>query len=251
MTCKHNASSPHRKITVFCNMHPLANFASRHTMKATSPIRFLKTLTGILLITTLAACATPAEKKDDRYGVSIHALNYSAREVAYIAVEEPGHPERGGGGESVNPYGGGGGTICCFSVPAKWSPEFKVVVVYQFYPEKTYRRSEVGVPPYPNGKAGDIWLVVHPDESVEAVVSDFGPSLVEWPGSIKGYPVPSREYRLKLWSEKLGREQADLAAMKKALKGDVSDLSSEELAKLKSAIKYSQEEIKRLEGSKP
>jgi hypothetical protein len=208
------------------------------------------TLVCIVLGILLAGCAASPDKKDDSYGVSIHALNYSAREVAYIAVEQPGHPEGGGGGDALNPYGSGG-DICCFRVPVKWSPDFKVVIVYQFYPETTYRRTLVGVPPYPKGKAGDIWLVVHPDESVEAVVSDFGPTLDEWPGSIKGYPVPLIEYRVKLWREKLSRERADLAAMQRSLKDDVRDLSPEELARLKSGIKYSQEEIKRLEGSKP
>src|SRR3569833_3136354 len=161
----------------------------------------------------LAACASPAQTPA-RYGVSVHALNYSSREVAYIAVEQPGHPEGGAGGDALNPYGGGG-DICCFPVPAKWRPDFRVVVVYQFYPETEYRRVEVGVPPYPNGKVGDIWLIVHPDFTVEAVVSDWGPSRPEWPGSIKGYPVPSRAYRLKLWEKKLVEEKAELAIFEK------------------------------------
>jgi hypothetical protein len=229
-------------------MQQLANSTSTHTMNANSRFRFLQMVIGIALITTLAACATSTEKKDDHYGASIHALNYSAREVAYIAVEHPGHPEGGGGGDSLNPYGSGG-DICCFSVPAKWSPDFKVVVVYQFYPEKTYRQSVVGVPPYPNGKAGDIWLVVHPDESVEAVVSDFGPSLVEWPGSIKGYPVPSREYRIKLWKEKIEREKADKAAFEKDLQK--TGITSEQRRSYQEEILTINKNIEYLERNKP
>jgi hypothetical protein len=223
---------------------------SMNIMKKKTLHHFVRVFEIAALATLLTACATPSEKKEEQSGGAVHALNYSAREVAYIAVEHPGHPEGGGGGDALNPYGGGG-DICCFSVPAKWSPDIRVVIVYQFYPEKTYRRVEVGVPPYPNGKAGDIWLIVHPDESAEAVVSDFGPSRPEWPGKIKGYPVPSREYRLKRWEEKLQREKTDLAAMKKALSGDTTGLSPEELARLKRGIKYSEEEVNRMEGTKP
>ena len=187
----------------------------------TAPIflrkRMPQTLAMLAMLAAFAGCSTnPANKRNEQYGVSVHALNYSSREVAYIAVEQPGHPEGGAGGDALNPYGGGG-DICCFPVPAKWRPDFRVVVVYQFYPETAYRRVEVGVPPYPNGKAGDIWLIVHPDFTVEAVVSDWGPSRPEWPGSIKGYPVPSKEYARKRWQEKIDLEKADKAAFEKDL----------------------------------
>src|SRR3569833_174893 len=100
----------------------------------------------------LAACASPAQTPA-RYGVSVHALNYSSREVAYIAVEQPGHPEGGAGGDALNPYGGGG-DICCFPVPAKWRHDFRVVVVYQFFPESEYRRLGGGGARGPGGGGG-------------------------------------------------------------------------------------------------
>ncbi len=178
------------------------------------------------LIAILAACAAPVAKKAERTGVSIHALNYSAREVATIGVEAPDKPGGGGGGDALNPYSAGG-TICCFSVPSTWNPEFKVVVRYQLYPEKEYRKALVGVPPYPDGKAGNIWLIVHEDESAEAVVSVYGPSRPEWPGKIKGYPVPSREYRLTIWEREVKRTQADLEDSKKSLAEFSSETAKE------------------------
>ncbi|MGK5056925.1 DUF3304 domain-containing protein [Janthinobacterium sp. LB2P49] len=106
---------------------------------------------GLLLAVSLPGVAMAA---------SIQALNYSSREVDYIAVENPGNTNSGGGGDSIRPYGQGG-SICCFSVPEKWHADLKVVVVYQLSPDPTFHRETVSVPPYPDGKGGDIWLIVY------------------------------------------------------------------------------------------
>ncbi|CDG84949.1 hypothetical protein GJA_4341 [Janthinobacterium agaricidamnosum NBRC 102515 = DSM 9628] len=180
----------------------------------------------------------------------IQSLNYSSREVGYIAVENPGNTNSGGGGDALNPYSGGG-TICCFEVPEKWHPDLQVVVAYQFYPDPTMHRETVTIPPYPKGEAGDIWLIVYEDSSVGAVVSKYGPSLPEWPGKIKGYPVPSKEYRMKLRQEKIKREKDWLHAMERGLQGDTSDLSTMELERLKSAIESKKKTIQYLEGRNP
>ena len=194
---------------------------------------------GLLLAACLPGVAMAA---------SIQALNYSSREVDYIAVENPGNTNSGGGGDSIRPYGQGG-SICCFSVPEKWHADLKVVVVYQLSPDPTFHRETVSVPPYPDGKGGDIWLIVYEDGSVGAVVSHYGPSLPEWPGKIKGYPVPTKEYRDERRKEKIKREKAVLHSMENALDGDVSDLTPVELMRLKGAIEYSKKLIDFLEGN--
>ena len=192
---------------------------------------------GLLLAVCLPGVAMAA---------SIQALNYSSREVDYIAVENPGNTNSGGGGDSIRPYGQGG-SICCFSVPEKWHADLKVVVVYQLSPDPTFHRETVSVPPYPDGKGGDIWLIVYEDGSVGAVVSLYGPSRPEWPGKIKGYPVPTKEYRDERRKEKIKREKAVLHSMENALDGDVSDLTPVELMRLKGAIEYSKKLINILE----
>ncbi|NVI85687.1 DUF3304 domain-containing protein [Janthinobacterium sp. BJB401] len=192
---------------------------------------------GLLLAVCLSGVAMAA---------SIQALNYSSREVDYIAVENPGNTNSGGGGDSIRPYEQGG-SICCFSVPEKWHADLKVVVVYQLSPDPTFHRETVSVPPYPDGKGGDIWLIVYEDGSVGAVVSLYGPSRPEWPGKIKGYPVPTKEYRDERRKEKIKREKAVLHSMENALDGDVSDLTPVELMRLKGAIEYSKKLINILE----
>ena len=215
----------------------------------TSNLQSLRCWLGaISLLTVLAGCSVIGPKKEERAGASVRALNYTAREIYMIGVEEPGNPKNDGGGDALNPYSGGG-SICCFGIPSQWHPDLKVIVEYQFYPEKEVRRALVNVPPYPDGKPGDIWLIVHEDESPEAVVSKYGPSRPEWPGKIKGYPVPSREYRLKLWGEKLQREKSSKAGFERALQR--TDITPEQRAGYIDAIDYHNRVIIRLEENKP
>ncbi|MBE3023327.1 DUF3304 domain-containing protein [Janthinobacterium sp. GW458P] len=178
---------------------------------------------------------------------SIQALNYSSREVNYIAVENPGNTNSGGGGDSIRPYGQGG-SICCFSVPEKWHVDLKVVVVYQLSPDPTFHRETVSVPPYPDGKGGDIWLIVYEDGSVGAVVSYYGPSRPEWPGKIKGYPVPTKEYRDERRKDKLKRERETLDFLEKRLLRDFYTLSDEKIKEKKEIIEFQRKIVQSLEG---
>ena len=196
---------------------------------------------GLLLAACLPGVAMAA---------SIQALNYSSREVDYIAVENPGNTNSGGGGDSIRPYGQGG-SICCFSVPEKWHAELKVVVAYQFYPDPTLHRETVSIPPYPNGKAGDIWLIVYEDDSVGAVVSHYGPSLPEWPGKIKGYPVATKEYRTQRRKAKIELEKKWLDTMEKGLARNSNKMTVTEIDELKDVIEYKKKLIQSLEGMHP
>ncbi|WP_425253711.1 DUF3304 domain-containing protein [Janthinobacterium sp. NFX145] len=195
-------------------------------------------LRGLLLAACLPGVAMAA---------SIQALNYSSREVDYIAVENPGNTNSGGGGDSIRPYGQGG-SICCFSVPEKWHADLKVVVVYQLSPDPTFHRETVSVPPYPDGKGDDIWLIVYEDGSVGAVVSHYGPSRPEWPGKIKGYPVPTKEYRDERRRQKLKREKATLLTLERVLLRDINILSVEDIKETQEIIEFQRKLIQSLEG---
>ncbi|MDN2702361.1 DUF3304 domain-containing protein [Janthinobacterium sp. SUN100] len=194
---------------------------------------------GLLLAACLPGIAMAA---------SIQALNYSPREVDYIAVENPGNTNSGGGGDSIRPYGQGG-SICCFSVPEKWHADLKVVVVYQLSPDPTFHRETVSIPPYPDGKGGDIWLIVYEDGSVGAVASLYGPSRPEWPGKIKGYPVPTKEYRDERRRQKLKREKATLLTLERVLLRDINILSVEDIKETQEIIEFQRKLIQSLEGN--
>ncbi|MGX9696123.1 DUF3304 domain-containing protein [Janthinobacterium lividum] len=196
---------------------------------------------GVLLAACLPGVAMAA---------SIQALNYSSREVNYIAVENPGNTNSGGGGDSIRPYGQGG-SICCFSVPEKWHADLKVVVVYQLSPDPTFHRETVSIPPYPDGKGGDIWLIVYEDGSVGAVASHYGPSRPEWPGKIKGYPVPTKAYRDERRKAKIELEKKWLDTMEKGLERNSHKMTAAEVDELKDVIEYKKKLIQSLEGMHP
>jgi len=44
--------------------------------------------------------------------------------------------------------------------------------------------------PYPGGEAGNVWVALYPDRSIEVVSSNYGPESRSglWPGRIKQYP---------------------------------------------------------------
>jgi hypothetical protein len=136
-------------------------------------------------------------------------------------------------------------------VPEKWHADLKVVVAYQFYPDPTLHRETVSIPPYPNGKAGDIWLIVYADGSVGAVVSHYGPSLPEWPGKIKGYPVPTKEYRAQRRKAKIELEKKWLDTMEKGLERNSNKMTATEIDELKDVIEYKKKLIYSLEGMHP
>ncbi len=125
--------------------------------------------------------------------------------------------------------------MCCYSVPQKWHEGLSVdvVVSYPLEGDTTDERSEslarreaegklnetihVDVPKYEMPASGTLWVQFLPDKKATVVVSDLSPTHDEFPGEVKGWPVPSEEYRGKLIDQKLAlaqdrleRDQRDL-----------------------------------------
>lgn len=200
------------------------------------------------MVGLLASCATAEPSKPKYLGASVQSINYSGKEVE-LRVADPLNKSNRGGGDALNPYSMGG-TICCFSIPAVWHPGYQVVVKYTFYPDETVHEQLVDVPPYPEGIAGAIWLAMHEDGRAEAVVSNFGPTRPEWPGRVKGLPVQSAEYALKVKNEALKRDRKVLIGMQEAYAGDISDLTPEQVKRLREAIEIVARRIKAMEESK-
>jgi hypothetical protein len=178
----------------------------------------------------------------------VRSINYSEKEVA-LSVVDPLNRSNHGGGDSLNPYSMGG-TICCFAVPSEWHAGYQVIVEYNFYPDPAWHTQLVDVPPYPGGVAGDIWLTMHEDGRVEAIVSSFGPTRPEWPGRVKGLPVQSPEYTQKIRNKWLKNKKGILEKMEQGLL-DGTERSPEQVARLKSSIEHTREQIRQMEEAKP
>ncbi|MFC5461530.1 DUF3304 domain-containing protein [Massilia niabensis] len=137
--------------------------------------------------------------------VNLHGVNYTGDTFSYW-VMDPTNPERGSGGELIDPFGAGG-TLCCATLPRKWQPGIKLTIRTTHWlkerpdgslPE-VKKEHVVEVPKYVDGKPGELWVLRNADESVSVVSSDLQPDHVQWPGKVKGWPVASLEYRRERW----------------------------------------------------
>ena len=150
------------------------------------------------LIVTAACTAKPA---DTMIEVSVSGVNYTDQGFSYI-FQDPNNDQIGAGGESVDPYSGGG-TMCCYPLPKSWHPGLKIKV--KLYDEHRMFVKDVlaEIPPYPDGNPGQLWAALYPDGSVEAISSNFSPPHANWPGKIKGWPRPSIAYQRMLWQREV------------------------------------------------
>jgi hypothetical protein len=206
-------------------------------------------LLAVSMVALLASCASVPTAKPKFLGASVRSINYSGKEVA-LSVVDPLNRSNHGGGDSLNPYSMGG-TICCFGIPPEWHPGYQVIVEYNLYPDQTWHKQLVDVPPYPEGIAGDIWLTMHEDGRAEAVVSNFGPTRPEWPGRVKGFPVPSESYIAKVRADRLNTQKGMLAAMENALKNEAAKADAEEVEELKKAIEETKKRIRLMQENTP
>lgn len=151
-----------------------------------------------LSVPMLTACAKP---DGPNVPVSIHGVNYSEEAFSYILVD-PANPENKGGGELIDAFSAGG-TACCFQLPRKWRAGIKIEIRSTHWlpklPDRTLpevkRVDLVELPPYGIGKAGDLWVLRSSEGAMSIVSTDLQPDHQEWPGTVKGWPVPSLAFQ--------------------------------------------------------
>lgn len=152
-----------------------------------------------LLGTALAACSKGP------VSVSIHGVNYSNEPFSYVVID-PGNPKNTGGGELIDSYSAGG-TMCCYELAPKWQPGLKVKINSKYWvgklDDKTLKeipmQTLIDLPRYVGEKPGELWVLRGANGVMEVVISDFEPDHQNWPGSVKGWPVPSVEFQRKVW----------------------------------------------------
>lgn len=157
---------------------------------------------------------TSSAKSSKFIAAPIHAVNYTAEEFTYV-VTDPADAENSGGGETITAFAAGG-TMCCFSLPAVWKPGLKVEVAETVYSPRradgtlpsVEKKHLLDVPSYQNGQVGALWIVRAPGGTMSVVSSGLQPDHPEWPGKIKGWPVPSDEYQQKILERAIAEEQS-------------------------------------------
>lgn len=166
--------------------------------------------TYLLTASILCGCAKPT------VSVDVHGVNYSGNEFSYLLVNQS-DPDSSSVGERIDPFAAGG-TTCCYSLPKQWRPGIKVQIRTTHWLPKdadgnlpeVKEEHVVEVPPYVDGKAGELWVVREADGSVSVVSSNFQPDHPRWPGKLKGWPVPSLEYRRERWELLRQLEESNL-----------------------------------------
>lgn len=179
----------------------------------------------VLAISILAADATSGGARGERVPVSIHGVNHTAQEFTFV-LADPLDKENVAGGETINAYGAGG-TMCCFNLPKQWRPGLKAEVRATIWLEPTQentlpsvkKRYVFDIPAYEQGKAAELWVLRTGDDELSVVLSDLQPDHPEWPGKIKGWPVPSLEYRRVIHARFLKEAQSDVELYERLLAG--------------------------------
>ena len=177
----------------------------------------------VLAISILAADVTSGGARGERVPVSIHGVNHTAQEFTFV-LADPLDKENVAGGETINAYGAGG-TMCCFNLPKQWRPGLKAEVRATIWLEPTQentlpsvkKRYVFDIPAYEQGKAAELWVLRTGDDELSVVLSDLQPDHPEWPGKIKGWPVPSLEYRRVIHARFLKEAQSDVELSEQSL----------------------------------
>ncbi|MGK5011023.1 DUF3304 domain-containing protein [Janthinobacterium sp. MDB2-8] len=163
----------------------------------------LDTAKRVIFACTLALPMLVACNHKNDVSVIVHGVNYSDQEFTYV-LQDPLHPSNQAGGETIGRYEAGG-IMCCFTLPEKWRPGIKINIEYTYYlrekPDGSLpeirKSGVVEVPHY--DKPQELWVLRHADGSMGIVSSIYQPDHPKWPGKIKGWPVPSLEYRRERW----------------------------------------------------
>lgn len=145
-------------------------------------------------------------REETTVGVSLHGVNHTAETFSFYLKDPENLEMISGGSGLIDPYGASGIT-CCAVLPRKWEPGLKLRIHTTHYLNEQSDGTipevkdilEADVPKYVDGKPGEIWVLRNADGKVEVVASDYQPDHPNWPGSIKGWPVPSIEYRRERW----------------------------------------------------
>jgi hypothetical protein len=198
----------------------------------------------ILMVLLLAACSS-LRGEDTRLGVGISGVNYSDQPITY-ALSDPNNPASVGG-EPVDPFAAGG-QMCCYSLPKSWHPGIKVRVQIFDTNRKKVKDDIVDLPPYVDGKPGQMWAVYHQDGSAEVLSSDYGPPHAKWPARVKGWPVQTVEYRRKLWERDLELKKSEVRNAQELLQELEATTEKRLNESWKFDSRYSAKEIERFSG---
>ncbi len=220
-----------------------------------------KQLSGILALVVLCAPMLTACAKPDAPSaaaksipVPIHGVNYTVEPFSFVVID-PQDNKNNGGGETINSYAAGG-TMCCFSLPAEWRPGLKVEIAETYWlPMKAdqtvpefKKKHVVEIPPYQGGQVGELWVLRGTGGEMTVVSSNVQPDHQSWPGKVKGWPVPSLEYRRELYDQSIAEAHSTVELYVKSLDELSREPAKHALEEWNSNKRYEPDSIKPYKG---
>ena len=214
-------------------------------------------LTPALLALALSACSHLGQA--DELSAPLTAVNYTDWPFDWVGVTKVESPDKTMAADRVSAFSASG-IMCCVTLPKEWRKGMELIVETRDgtraeTPEEWSKEKlpiiqhRVPVPPYTPKDMGTVWVQLLPGGKVTLVVSRYNPNHPSWPGEVKGWPVPTLEFRREKWAKALNFDQKNLAAMQEALKE--KDIPDEDRKKMEWSVEYLQKKIDLLMKAKP
>ncbi|WP_169803253.1 hypothetical protein, partial [Janthinobacterium agaricidamnosum] len=68
----------------------------------------------------------------------------------------------------------------------------------------------VEIPRYVEATPGELWVMRNADGSISAIASNYQPNHPQWPGPVKGWPLPSKDYQRERWDLYITLAESDV-----------------------------------------
>lgn len=200
----------------------------------------------------LAGCSSLGAGQ--QLGATLTAVNYTDWPFDWVGVARVAEPEKAMAADRVTAFGASG-QMCCVSLPAKWQPGMELVVQTQdgtraknsdeWDKEKIPTiNHRVAVPRYDSSDVGTVWVQLLPGGKVELVVSRYAPTHAQWPGKVKGWPVPTVEFRRKIWDRDHGEY---MRRVKRFEEGAKQSKDPNEAQKFLESAEWARQQAKKME----
>lgn len=145
-------------------------------MKTNRNTFFLLRILSLAILLLVTGCAA----KDEKVPASIVGLNYTDNWVDTFSVND-------GWGGNVGPHGGGGGFVCCVSIPKQWKAGLTAKIRWQTNgDEVTWKEKVIEIPQYSEEEASIFAVHFFPNDEIKVLVTDKGANHPSYP-----YPEPS------------------------------------------------------------
>ncbi len=178
-----------------------------------------------LLALILSACSHLGQA--DELSAPLTSVNYTDWPFDWVGVTKVETPNQTMAADRVSAFSASG-LMCCVILPREWRKGMELIVATRDgtraeTPEEWSKEKmptiqhRVPVPPYTPQDMGTVWVQLLPGGKVVLVVSRYDPDHPSWPGEVKGWPVPTLEFRRQIWDRDMDLMRKNLEDFESAV----------------------------------